>query len=101
MRLVSRLVEPVGPRPAVLEVLTRIAGTVSPRSAAIIKEQVYADQGRPVELALRAAANKMAAAFRAPDAVEGVRSFLEKRPARFPPYSQTSPAPTVDKENRS
>ncbi|SNR65316.1 enoyl-CoA hydratase-related protein [Blastococcus mobilis] len=102
MRLVSRLVEPDDLRAGVLQVLTRIAGTVSPRSAAVIKEQVYADQGRPVEPALRAAANEMAAAFRAPDATEGVRSFLEKRPAQFPPYPPaTGPAPTVEKENRS
>ena len=102
MRLVSRLVEPDGLRSAVLEVLTRIAGTVSPRSAAVIKDQVYADQGRPVEPALRAAADEMAGAFRSPDATEGVRSFLEKRPAQFPPYSRaTGSALTVDKENRS
>jgi enoyl-CoA hydratase/carnithine racemase len=99
MRLVSRLVEPDALRPALLEVLGRIAGTVSPRSAAVIKAQVYADQGRAVQPALRAAAREMAGAFRSADAAEGVRSFLEKRPAQFPPHAPT--APPVERENES
>lgn len=99
MRLVSRLVEPGELRPALLEVLGRIAGTVSPRSAAVVKRQVYADQARAVGPALRAAAEEMAGAFRSPDAAEGVRSFLEKRPAQFPPHAPT--APTVDQEDRA
>ncbi|MGY1917037.1 enoyl-CoA hydratase-related protein [Blastococcus sp. SYSU DS0973] len=99
MRLVGRVVDRAGLRATVLEVLTRIADTVSPRSAAVIKRQVYADSARPLEPALRAAADEMAGAFGAADSREGVRSFLEKRPARFPGYP-TPVVPPVDTESR-
>ena len=99
MRLVGRVVDPTGLRAAVVDVCTRIADSVSPRSAAVIKRQVYADVARPLEPALRAAADEMAGAFAAEDSGEGVRSFLEKRPARFPGYP--TPVPPDDRENRA
>lgn len=84
MRLVGRLVEPLELRAALEEILHRIASTVSPRSTAVIKHQIYRDQEQTMEEGMRRASLEMAKSFRSPDAQEGAASFLERRPAEFP-----------------
>jgi enoyl-CoA hydratase/carnithine racemase len=50
---------------------------------ATIKRQVYADLQRDLPQALQEADRLMLASFAAPDFVEGVTSFLERRDPRF------------------
>jgi enoyl-CoA hydratase/carnithine racemase len=57
----------------------------SPASMATIKRQVYADLDRGLPDALAAADELMLESFTAPDFVEGVTSFLERRDPRFAP----------------
>lgn len=84
MRMVSTVVEPSELRSSLTETLQQIAAHVSPRSAAVIKRQVYQDQESTFEESLRLTAMEMAGAFRSADAQEGVASFLEQRPPSFP-----------------
>ena len=52
---------------------------------AAIKRQVYADLDRGLPDALANANDLMGESLQAPDFVEGVSSFVEKREPRFPP----------------
>jgi enoyl-CoA hydratase/carnithine racemase len=60
-----------------------LAANVSPRSMAVIKAQIYLHSGLAIEPALRDADRLMRAALVHPDAAEGVKSFVERRPPRF------------------
>jgi enoyl-CoA hydratase/carnithine racemase len=60
-----------------------IAQQCSPASMATMKRQVYADLERPLGDGLAAADLLMAESFSAPDFVEGVQSFLDKRAPEF------------------
>ena len=84
MRLVGSVVAPAQLRSTLIETLRRIASGVSPRSAAVIKRQIYQDQENTFDQGLRTAAFEMAGSFRSPDAQEGVASFLERRAPIFP-----------------
>jgi enoyl-CoA hydratase/carnithine racemase len=52
-----------------------------------MKRQVYADLDRPLGEALAGADRLMLESFSAPDFVEGVASFVERRDPRFSPLA--------------
>lgn len=83
MRMVGRLVEPDALHPTLEKMLGEIASTVSPRSTAVIKRQIYRDQEQSLEEGMRQMALEMAGSFRSADAREGAASFLERRPPSF------------------
>ena len=60
-----------------------LAANVSPRSVAVIKAQIYSHSGLALEPAIRDADRLMHEALAHPDATEGVKSFVERRPPRF------------------
>jgi enoyl-CoA hydratase/carnithine racemase len=60
-----------------------LAEQCSPASMATMKRQVYADLERPLAEGLAQADRLMVESFGAPDFVEGVRSFLDKRAPQF------------------
>jgi enoyl-CoA hydratase/carnithine racemase len=61
-----------------------LAASCSPASIAIIKRQVYQDWTSELGPAERDAIRLMLESFSRPDFREGVVSFMEKRPPRFP-----------------
>jgi enoyl-CoA hydratase/carnithine racemase len=61
-----------------------IAARCSPASLATMKRQVYTHLHAGLGAAERESRRLMLESFERPDAAEGVRSFLEKRPPRFP-----------------
>ena len=63
-----------------------LASTVSPRSLAVMKSQVYRHWSLGMEPALFEADELMKQALRHPDAAEGVASFVERRAPRFKRY---------------
>jgi enoyl-CoA hydratase/carnithine racemase len=62
-----------------------IAANCAPSSLAVIKQQVYADTMRDVFEASDVAEKLMHESMQRPDFIEGITSFFEKRPPRFPP----------------
>ena len=62
-----------------------LAANCSPASMASMKAQVYADLDRGVTEALPNADRLMVESLQAPDFVEGVQSFLERREPNFAP----------------
>jgi enoyl-CoA hydratase/carnithine racemase len=64
-----------------------LAVKCSPATMATIKRQVYADLERELPDALAVADGLMIDSFGAPDFVEGVASFLERRDPRFAPLA--------------
>lgn len=62
-----------------------LATECSPASMAEIKQQVYTNLDSGLDTASVDATERMIAAFRRPDAQEGVRSYLQHRAASFPP----------------
>jgi enoyl-CoA hydratase/carnithine racemase len=81
--LVNRAVEDELVLDVALEYARDAAANVSPASMATIKQQVYADLQRDLPGALAEADKAMLASFTAPDFVEGVTSFVERRDPRF------------------
>jgi enoyl-CoA hydratase/carnithine racemase len=81
--LVDRVLAPGLLLEATLEYARELAVHCSPASMATIKRQVYADLQRTLPDALATADELMLASFAAPDFVEGVASFLERREPRF------------------
>jgi enoyl-CoA hydratase/carnithine racemase len=61
-----------------------LATNCSPASMATMKRQVYADLEHGLEAALEEADRLMLRSFTAPDFVEGVASFVERREPSFP-----------------
>lgn len=62
-----------------------LATSCSPSSMAAMKQQIYADLDRALEPSVAEANKLMVESFGQPDFVEGVASFLERRPPAFRP----------------
>jgi enoyl-CoA hydratase/carnithine racemase len=85
MGLVNEVVAPEHLLDRTLEYAADLAVNASPTSISIMKQQVYADQTRGIVAASEDAIELMKASLRRPDFVEGVASFLQKRPPNFAP----------------
>jgi enoyl-CoA hydratase/carnithine racemase len=83
--LVNRVSAPERLLEETLAYARELASQCSPASMATIKRQVYADLQRALPEALAEADRLMFESFAAPDFVEGVTSFLERRDPRFAP----------------
>ncbi|MCW3067848.1 MAG: Enoyl-CoA hydratase/isomerase [Solirubrobacterales bacterium] len=83
MGLVNRVIEPDRLLEETLAYARDLASCCSPTSMATIKRQVYGDLQRGLPEALEQADRLMLDSFTAPDFVEGVTSFLERRDPRF------------------
>ncbi len=81
--LVNRVYAPDRLLDATLDYARELVVNCSPASMATIKRQVYADLQRTLPDTLAEADRLMFASFTAPDFVEGVTSFVERRDPRF------------------
>jgi enoyl-CoA hydratase/carnithine racemase len=68
-----------------------LAASVSPRSLAIMKSQIYRHLSLPLDAACHDAERLMQEALGSPEAREGVDSFVERRPPRFPRLKKEKP----------
>jgi enoyl-CoA hydratase/carnithine racemase len=73
----------------VLEYAEDMAAKCSPASMAVIKRQVYGDDTRDVADANSRSEVLVHEAMSRPDVIEGITSFLEKRPPQFPSLRPT------------
>jgi enoyl-CoA hydratase/carnithine racemase len=85
LALVNRVVAPEELLEETLGYARELALKCSPASMASMKRQVYVDLERGLGEALAEADRLMLGSFTAPDFVEGVTSFLERRDPRFAP----------------
>jgi enoyl-CoA hydratase/carnithine racemase len=81
--LVNRVLAPDRLLETTLDYARELVVNCSPASMATMKRQVYADLDRRLPDALAEADRLMLASFTAPDFVEGVTSFVERRDPRF------------------
>lgn len=81
--LVNRAFAPEALMPETLAYARALADTVSPRSMAVMKAQVYGAALQDFDSALAIADDQMVQCFPSEDFREGVAHFLEKRPPRF------------------
>ncbi len=81
--LVNRVLAPDALLDATLDYARELAVNCSPASMATMKRQVYGDLELGLIEATAAADRLMLESFTAPDFVEGVTSFLERRDPRF------------------
>ncbi len=81
--LVNRVLAPDALLDAALAYARELAVNCSPASMATMKRQVYAALDQTLPAALADADQLMLASFAAPDFVEGVASFVERRDPRF------------------
>jgi enoyl-CoA hydratase/carnithine racemase len=88
--LVNRAVEPESLLDETLAYARELAVQCSPASMATMKRQVYADLTRELPDALGKANQLMGESFTAPDFVEGVASFLERRDPSFSPLGKAT-----------
>lgn len=72
-----------------LEYAEDMATHCSPASMAVIKRQVYGDATRDVVEATSLAEVLLQESLPRPDVIEGITSFLEKRPPQFPSLSSS------------
>ncbi len=86
--LVNKVLPPDELLPYVLEYAADLVANTSPTSLSIIKEQIYRDSNRTLQESHADAVRLMGEAFQRPDFKEGISSFLEKRPAKFLPFSR-------------
>jgi enoyl-CoA hydratase/carnithine racemase len=82
--LVKEVVAPEQLMDRVLEYAEDMARNCSPASMAVIKEQVYGDANRDVVEANSRSEVLLHEAMPRPDVIEGITSFLQKRPPQFP-----------------
>src|SRR5246127_1034542 len=87
--LVKEVVAPESLMKRALDYAEDIAHNCSPASMAVIKRQVYGDATRDVAEATSHAEVLLHEAMPRPDVIEGITSFLEKRPPQFPSLSST------------
>jgi enoyl-CoA hydratase/carnithine racemase len=87
--LVKEVVAPDSLMKRALDYAEDIAAHCSPASMAVIKRQVYGDATRDVEQANSLAEVLLHEAMPRPDVIEGITSFLEKRPPQFPSLDST------------
>jgi enoyl-CoA hydratase/carnithine racemase len=81
--LVNRVLAPDRLLETTLDYARELVVNCSPASMATMKRQVYADLDHRLPDALAEADRLMLASFTAPDFVEGVTSFVERRDPRF------------------
>ncbi len=89
LSLVKEVVAPENLMKRALDYAEDIAANCSPASMAVIKRQVYADATRDVAEATSRAEVLLHEAMPRPDVIEGITSFLEKRPPQFPSLTAT------------
>ena len=65
-----------------------LAASCSPASMAVMKQQVYGAWGESLDEALRRANRLMVQSLSGVDFVEGVRSYVDRRPPAFEPLGQ-------------
>jgi enoyl-CoA hydratase/carnithine racemase len=82
--LVNRVLPDAELLPFVRRYVEDLAAECSPTSMRIMKRQVYQQLSRELGPSEREAVELMVESFGRPDFKEGVVSFLEKRPPRFP-----------------
>jgi len=70
--------------PFVNDYARQLAEMASPASMAVMKRQVWENMETDLDPALRESIELMQQSFDRPDFKEGVQSFLEKRPPKFP-----------------
>jgi enoyl-CoA hydratase/carnithine racemase len=87
--LVKEVVPPEDLMKRALGYAEDIAANCSPASMAVIKQQVYGDATRDVVEATSRAEVLLHEAMPRPDVIEGITSFLQKRPPQFPSLSST------------
>ncbi|MFZ1176772.1 MAG: enoyl-CoA hydratase [Mycobacterium sp.] len=87
--LVKEVVAPENLMKRALDYAEDIAANCSPASMAVIKRQVYGDATRDVAEATSRAEILLHEAMPRPDVIEGITSFLEKRPPQFPSLTAT------------
>lgn len=87
MGLVNKVLAPDELLPHAIAYAEHLARTVSPTSMKVMKEQVWGDWDRGLVEAHDRAVALMLESFGRPDLIEGVTSFLEKRPPEFPPLA--------------
>lgn len=85
--LVKEVVPPDELMSRVLEYAGDMAAYCSPTAMAVIKRQAYGDASRDVVSATADAEALMWEALPRPDVIEGIVSFLQKRPPQFPTLS--------------
>ena len=85
--LVSRVCDPDTVLAEAQAYARDLAANCSPRSMAAIRRQVYGDLSRRFDESMVHTLAAMHEFSGNPDAVEGARSFAEKRPARFDPLA--------------
>jgi enoyl-CoA hydratase/carnithine racemase len=76
-----------------LEYAEDVAANCSPASMAVIKRQVYGDATRDVVEANSLADTLLQESLPRPDVIEGITSFLEKRPPQFPSLTSSDASP--------
>jgi enoyl-CoA hydratase/carnithine racemase len=76
-----------------LEYAEDMAANCSPASMAVIKRQVYGDATRDVVEANSLADTLLQESLPRPDVIEGITSFLEKRPPQFPSLTSSDASP--------
>ena len=87
--LIKEVVAPENLMRRALRYAEDIAQYCSPASMAVIKQQVYGDATRDVVEATSRAEVLLREAMPRPDVIEGITSFLQKRPPQFPSLSST------------
>lgn len=86
--LVKEVIAPEQLMARVMAYAEDIAANCSPASLAVIKKQAYGDALRDVADVSARAETLMYESLLRPDVVEGITSFLAKRPPNFPPLAE-------------
>lgn len=86
--LVNHVVPPEQLLERAMEYAADIAANCSPASLAVVKAQAYRDALDDVAAVSARAEKLMYESLARPDLIEGITSFLQKRPPQFPPLSE-------------